>query len=249
MAVTQEKEEASQNVVAELRQLFAAEQRLGRGFHPDRLWLEPDGALVLESEVERVAQKKIALEVAAAHPGISAIVDRLRVCPAERLGDAGIRMRLRETYSLDPSLAGLKIVEARGGAQADLITDPDNEQGSLEYVVSDGVVTLNGSVSDLAIKRYIGVLAWWNPGSRDVINGIVAASDESDGPDRIADAVRVVLEKDPYIDAAQLKVGVRGRVVRLTGWLPSAAQARMAENDAWYVFGVDDVINKIETPR
>ena len=247
--MTQEKQEASQNVIAELRHLFAAEQRLGHGFQSDRLSIEPDGALVLEGEVERVAQKKIALEVAAAHPGISAIVDRLRVRPAERLDDAGIIMRLRETYSLDPSLAGLKIMEARSGAQADLISDPDNEQGSLEYAVSDGVVTLNGSVSDLAIKRYIGVLAWWNPGSRDVINGIVAASDESDGPDRIADAVRVVLEKDPYIDAAQLKVGVRGRVVRLTGWLPSAAQARMAENDAWYVFGVDDVINEIETPR
>ena len=95
---------------------------------------------------------------------------------------------------------------------------------------------------------YIGVLAWWCPGVGDVINGLEAASDQSDGPDRIADAVRVVLEKDPYVDAAQVKVGVRRRTVRLTGFLPSAEQARLAENDAWYVFGVDDVVNEIDTP-
>ena len=41
--------------------------------------------------------------------------------------------------------------------------------------------------------------------------------------------------------------GVRGRTVRLTGWVPSAAARDAAEWDAWYVFGVDDVINEIET--
>ena len=244
----QVEEETPRNVIAELRHRFAEDQRLGRGFRLDRLSIEPDGPIVLEGEVERVAQKKIALELAAAHPEVTGIVDRLRVRPAERLDDADIRNRLRETYSLDPSLAGLAIVEESGAGRAERITDPDNQTGTLEYAVADGVVTLNGSVSDLAIKRYVGVLAWWNPGSRDVINGIVAASDETDGPDRIADAVRVVLEKDPYIDAAQVKVGVRGRIVRLTGWLPSAAQSQMAENDVWYVFGVDDVLNEIETP-
>ena len=201
----------------------------------DRLEIAADGALILEGEVDRVAQKKLALEVAAAHPDIAAIVDRLRVRPAERLSDAAIRSRLRETFSLDPSLAGFRITEVAGSGRSKQIAQPDAETGTLEYAVSDGRVTLNGSTSDLAIKRYIGVLAWWCPGVGDVINGLEAASDQSDGPDRIADAVRVVLEKDPYVDAAQVKVGVRRRTVRLTGFLPSAEQARLAENDAWYV--------------
>jgi osmotically-inducible protein OsmY len=33
--------------------------------------------------------------------------------------------------------------------------------------------------------------------------------------------------------------------VRLTGLVPSEAERDMAERDAWYVFGVDDVINEI----
>ena len=39
---------------------------------------------------------------------------------------------------------------------------------------------------------------------------------------------------------------MRGRTVRLTGWVSSAAARDAAEWDAWYVFGVDDVINEIE---
>ena len=51
----------------------------------------------------------------------------------------------------------------------------------------------------------------------------------------------------PLFDASQIRVGVRGRTVRLTGWVPSASARDAAEWDAWYVFGVDDVINEIET--
>ena len=238
----------TEDMLAELRHHFAGDQRLGQGLKLKRMQIEPDGALILEGEVERVAQKKIVLELAAAHPAVEGLVDRVRVRPAERLDDVAIRKHLREVFALDPSLAGLTVTEIGGAGELAAISQPDDATGEFDYAVSEGVVILNGSVSDLAIKRYIGVLAWWCPGSRDVINGIVAASDETDGPDRIADAVRAVLEKDPYVDAAQVKVGVRNRVVRLTGWLPSLAQSRMAENDAWYVFGVDDVVNQIETP-
>ena len=55
-----------------------------------------------------------------------------------------------------------------------------------------------------------------------------------------------MLEKNRFIDASQIRVGVRGRVVRLTGMLPSDEQRHMAETDAWCVFGVDNVVNEIE---
>ena len=57
--------------------------------------------------------------------------------------------------------------------------------------------------------------------------------------------MRIALEKDPFVDAEQVRVGVRHRTVRLTGVLPREARDA-AEWDAWYVFGVDDVINEIE---
>ena len=38
-----------------------------------------------------------------------------------------------------------------------------------------------------------------------------------------------------------------GAHVRLTGWVQSSVACDAAEWDAWYGFGVDDVINEIET--
>jgi len=58
-------------------------------------------------------------------------------------------------------------------------------------------------------------------------------------------AVRIALDKDPFVDAEQVRVGVRNRTVRLTGALPREARDA-AEWDAWYVFGIDDVINDID---
>ena len=38
----------------------------------------------------------------------------------------------------------------------------------------------------------------------------------------------------------------RNNVVTLEGFAPNKDEKEMAEFDAWYVFGVDEVINKIE---
>ena len=62
----------------------------------------------------------------------------------------------------------------------------------------------------------------------------------------IAEAVRIVLEKEPYVAANHVKVGVRKTVVRLTGSVRTETERRAAERDAWMVFAVDDVINEIE---
>lgn len=237
--------EKNRKVLDRLRGILSGDERIGHHFRADRLQLDSDGVLILEAEVASVAQKKIVLETAASFPEIVGIVDRVRVKPAASMGDGEIRSHLRTDFAEDRALSGLTIREYRGDV-CETIAAPDDAHGSLEYEVVDGVVTLNGSVPGLTTKRYAGVLAWWVPGSRDVINGIAVTSDEADGPDKIAEAVHLVLEKNPYLDAGQVKIGVRNRIVRLTGYLPSENQREMAENDAWCVFGVDGVVNEIE---
>ena len=44
--------------------------------------------------------------------------------------------------------------------------------GSIVIEVKKGIVTLNGEVPSLTHKRLAGVLAWWVPGTRDVVNGL-----------------------------------------------------------------------------
>jgi len=236
---------AGKKVLDRLRGTLAGDERIGHHLRADRLELDSDGVLIIEADVGSVAQKKIVLETAAAFPEIVGIVDRVRVKPASAMGDGEIRSHLRRAFTEDPALAGLTVSEYRGDA-CETVAEPADAHGTLDYEVVDGIVTLNGSVPGLTTKRYAGVLAWWVPGARDVINGIAVTSDEADGADKIAEAVRLVLEKNPYVDAAQVKVGARNRIVRLTGYLPSDSQRTMAENDAWAVFGVDGVVNEIE---
>jgi osmotically-inducible protein OsmY len=112
--------------------------------------------------------------------------------------------------------------------------------------VEDGVVTLNGQVPSLAHKRLAGVLAWWVPGSRDVVNGLEEVPPGEDNDDEVTDAVRTALEKDPFVRAEQIRIATKNNVVTLEGIVSSDAAREMAEFDAWYVFGVDRVINRIE---
>ena len=224
-----------------------SEKRIGPHFRPAALTIDADGVATIEAEVETVAVKRLALERVAGVPGIGGIVDRLRVKPALTMSDDGILDHLRKAYYQEPAFEQFAIAEREEG-QAKLVrAGLPGAGGEIAIEVEFGVVTLNGSVPSLAAKRLAGVLAWWVPGVRDVVNGITVDPPEEDAPIQIEEALRIALDKDPLFDASQIRVGVRGRTVRLTGWVPSAAARDAAEWDAWYVFGVDDVINEIET--
>jgi osmotically-inducible protein OsmY len=112
--------------------------------------------------------------------------------------------------------------------------------------VDNGVVTLDGELPTRAHKRLTGVLAWWVPGTRDVVDGLRVLSPEPDNDGEITDAVRAALEKDPFVDASQLRVSTKAKIVTLTGLVWSRAERSMAESDAWFVFGVAGVINNLQ---
>ncbi len=234
----------TEEILEKVRDALASEPLVGAQ-HGISLALA-DGDLTMEGEVATVAAKKLALECAAAVPGVAGIVDRVRVAPASRMGDAEIRAELCQSLAGEPVFADCTIEERRAD-KVELYRDaPAGAVGRIEVAVEDGVVTLNGALPSLARKRLAGVLAWWLPGSRDVINGIAVEPPEEDNAYEIEEAVRIALEKDPFVDAGQVKVGVDGAVVRLTGLVPTESERDMAGFDAWYVFGVDRVINEIE---
>jgi len=222
-----------------------SESRIGPHFKPTRLAIAEDGTATIEAEVETIAIKRLALERLAGTPGITAVVDRMHVTPAVPKSDDGILDDLRKAFYDETSFRALAIKEAENN-HLKLVRDAFEEgRGEIVFEVHDGVVILNGRVPGLTSKRLAGVLAWWVPGSSDVVNGITVDPPEEDSPDLIEEAVRVALDKDPFVDAEQVRVGVRNRTVRLTGVLPRDARDA-AEWDAWYVFGVDDVVNEIE---
>jgi osmotically-inducible protein OsmY len=153
---------------------------------------------------------------------------------------------VRDVLAQEPALQLYEIRQRTGDRVETVRGAPPEPGGFIEFTIEEGVVTLTGRVLGLEAKRLAGVLAWWVPGSRDVINGLAVEPPEPDSDEAIANAVRLVLERDPLVDEARVHVGDLGAVVTLAGILRDEAQREMAEFDAWYVFGVDDVVNDIE---
>jgi osmotically-inducible protein OsmY len=226
-----------------IRAALMSEPAVGLRKHPIELRCE-DGTVTLEGEVASVAAKKLALEGAAGVPGVVGIVDRLRVAQAQPMGDGAIRDELRSAFLQEPAFAGFAIREAAKG-RTEHVSEPSQRDGIIEYEVNGGIVTLNGQVPGLGHKRLAGVLAWWVPGSRDVVNGIEEFPEEQDSDAEMTDAVRLALEKDVFVNASQIRVSTLDRVVTLDGLVPKEAEKDMAERDAWYVFGVDRVVNRL----
>ena len=203
-----------------------------------------NGELTMEGEVDHIAGKKLGLEAAARVPGVSRIIDRLRVRPATAMGDGEIRDKVRDALLEETSLSSCTIrVWVKG--QIETARELADATDAIDIRVENGVVTLDGDVSGPGQKRMAGVLAWWVPGSRDVINGIGVTPPEQDSEAAVTDAVLQVLEKDPFINAESIQVRTRRAVVTLDGTVPREAERKLAEDDAWYVFGVDKVINRL----
>lgn len=204
-----------------------------------------DGVLTLEGEMEHIAAKKMALEVAAAVPGVTGIADRLRIVPAQQMEDGEIRDHVCNAL-LAENLLSSSAVWAIVKGKPEVVREADQDvDGSIDVEVNDGIVVLNGAVGSLSAKRLAGVLAWWVPGSRDVINGIEVTPPEEDNDDEVVDAIRLVLEKNPFVNAAQIRVTCSNYAVTLEGIVKSEAQRQMAESDCWYVFRVDRVTNQL----
>ncbi|HEU4341075.1 MAG TPA: BON domain-containing protein [Candidatus Binatia bacterium] len=231
--------------VKQIRAALERDTRINLHRFPINIAMQ-NGDLVLEGEVEDIAAKKLTLTVAAATHGIERVVDRLKVAPAQKMGDAEIRDRVRRALLEEPAFERCLIhgyVDGRIETVRDATPEPF---GSIVVQVNDGVVTLNGEVSSLSHKRLAGVLAWWVPGSRDVINGLEEVPAEQDTDDDLTDAVQLVLEKDPFITASRIRVSSKDFIVTLEGLLPNASMKKMAERDAWYILGVREVINRIQ---
>ena len=232
-------------VLTAVRASFEREPRINLHKYPVRMDFS-DGVLTLEGEAEHVAAKKLSLELAIAVPGVTGIVDRLHVMPSTHMGDGAILDAVRDALLHAPGLQNCTIQVKRKGTWETVREATVTPHGVIQLSVTDGVVLLDDHVTSLIQKRLAGVLTWWVPGSRDVVNGMEVVPLQEDSDEEIAKAVRLVLEKDPFVNVERIRVTVKKAVVTLEGDAPSVPQKEMAEFDAWYVFGVDKVHNRLE---
>jgi osmotically-inducible protein OsmY len=235
-----------EELLERVREALARERHLDLAQFPIRLWWEW-GDLGLEGELPSVAAKKLALERAAAVPGVSHLIDRLHVIPDSRRPDGEVLVHLGRLL-LQESAFQPFVLRTRRGLRVRTLQDPPQAVGTIEARVEEGVVTLDGEVSGLGHKRLAGVLAWWVPGVRDVVNGLGVTPPEEDSDGEMSDGVRLALEKDPLVHTDSIVISAHHGVVTLSGAVPSQEQRDIAERDAWCVWGVDRVENRLAVP-
>jgi osmotically-inducible protein OsmY len=238
-------------ILKSLRAALEREPRINLHRWPILLNLTDDHALVLEGEMESIAAKKRALELAGATPDVRGVVDRLHVAPSERKGDGAI-LDVLETVLLNAR--ELKNCTLRVIKKEQTLTLQealgDDTSGDIQVSVKDGVVTLDGWVISLSHKRMAGVLAWWVPGCRDVVDGLEVLPPEQDNDDEVSDALSLVLEMDPMIpNPEQIRVHTHNYVVTLDGLVATQTEKDRVEQDAWCLFSVDNVINQLAVGR
>jgi osmotically-inducible protein OsmY len=202
--------------------------------------------VVLEGEVGDIREKKIALECAGAVPGVGHLVDRLHVRPAVVAPDGEILSRVRDALQAEREFDDVALT-AEHRRRRELVHDAGPFRlGAIEVRVENGVVTLDGEVPSLSHKRLAGALAWWVAGVRDVVNGLGVEPPEEDNDGEIVEALRLVLEADPLVELSRIGVSARDGVVTLNGVARTSQEKAAVEFDAWCLFGVDRVENRID---
>ncbi|MFQ5586278.1 MAG: BON domain-containing protein [Thermodesulfobacteriota bacterium] len=215
-----------ERIIHDVRAYLTNELHIDLKSTPIKVALE-ENAIVMEGEVENISLKKRTVLAAMAEPGITGVIDRLMVRPSRTMTDKEIADHLNDALSEESAI----------------------DCSAITVEVNDGIIDLEGVVPSLTHKRLTGVLAWWIPGSRDVINSLDVQPPEEDTDDEVTDAVRTALEKDRLVDASAIRVATKEYLVTLSGTARDDIAREAAENDAWYVWGVNTVINEIEVIR
>src|SRR5882672_11209578 len=94
----------------EVREALRREPRVRFDQHPIRIvFNDVDDTVTLQGEAPDIAAKKLALELAAAIPGVRGVVDRIRVAPGERMSDEEIRNHIRDSFIQEPAFSNCAI--------------------------------------------------------------------------------------------------------------------------------------------
>jgi len=234
-----------EEILKAVRAAFESEPRIE--LHHGTLHLAVmDGSLALEGEVASLAARRLALRLAREIEGVDEVVDLLRVAPTVARGDGEISASLAHAFLTECDFKNCTVRRHESGRIETLHhADGDDRSGEMTFAVADGVVTLEGEVISLTHRRLAEVLAWWVTGTRQVANRLQVVPPEEDHDDEITDAVRLALELDPLVHAAQIRVATTLGVVSLDGVVAQRTESQRAEHDAWCVAGVNEVVNRL----
>jgi osmotically-inducible protein OsmY len=184
-----------------------------------------DGIVTLTGEVRTLAGKHYAALEAQKITGVRGVVDALQVVPSY-LFDADVAQNVRRRLGNSASIAYAT-------------------SSGLGVSVSDGVVTLNGTVHSYAEKQEATLLASEMRGVRAVTNHLTVQYPKKRSDAEIRHDVITTLGNDVYLAGRPIRVTVTDGMVTLEGTVGSAYQKQRAYTAARLIWNVHDVDNRL----
>lgn len=117
--------------------------------------------------------------------------------------------------------------------------------GNIGISVTNGVVTLTGTVPGYNQKVDAADDAWTAPGVVNVVDDIAVVPPVSRSDAEITSSINATLDHDPTVNPSQVSVNVINGTAYLNGSVPTYYQIQQAANDAWSVAGVVNVVNNL----
>ena len=204
-------------------------------------WNDTLRALRLEGTAEDIAALRRIRQIAAAHVGAEHLHDDLHVPATGGRTDDELCEAVVRTLSGEPAFRVVSVGDAQQGAPP----GPGDDQAWIAVSVSGSRVHLEGRLPSTSHRRLAEVLTWWVAGTTRVENDIEAHY-EDDSDEELTDAVRMVLDKDPSLDAGRVRARALNHTVVLEGAVRSDANRSRATLDCWYIPGVEDVDNRLQ---
>lgn len=131
------------------------------------------------------------------------------------------------------------------------IYDRFNEHGllevsDLEIRVRQGIAYIKGFTANLKQKRLAEEIASQVEGIREVVNMLRVTPLPVMDDESLKKHIRQTLSRNPGVEDAKISVEVLGGHVYLDGFVKTASEKRLAENEIWAVPGIRNIINKIK---
>jgi osmotically-inducible protein OsmY len=115
----------------------------------------------------------------------------------------------------------------------------------LDVRVRGGIAFIEGTVPNLKQKRLAGEMAGQVEGIRDVINMLRVTPLPVIDDESLKKHIMRLLTRNHKIDKSRISINVINGIVYLGGFVRTATEKRLAEQEVWAAAGVRDIVNKI----
>ncbi len=129
--------------------------------------------------------------------------------------------------------------------ESEFLFDRVVDMNAIDVETRKGVVSLSGTVDNLLVKERAKKITAGIKGVRSIVDRTVVGPSIDVSDDKVREAVKAALLKDPAADSYEVDVSVEDGVVTLSGTVQSWAEKQLCKSVAMGVKGVREIKNTI----